>query len=139
MKRIKFFCLLMLICGALCSCNLISQKPPRATVDKLIFDAKGGTQTVEVIVKRRPWRFVNLYATEADANGRVPIRETEKSLQEDGTTRIHYDWITCIVSKDTKSIAVTVEPNTTGKERSILFHGEGDKIGFVDFTVIQTP
>ena len=117
--------LLFIVCG----CDDTSQTP-RIKQEFMEFDRTGGTKVNEVALKKNPWFFHTLVVYEQDPSATTFNKVREKvltkdemeiSTTEDGSKVIHYDWITCRISKDTRTITVTAEENKTGKPRSIYF------------------
>ncbi|MES5135349.1 hypothetical protein ABVC71_06550 [Prevotella amnii] len=132
--------------SALSSCDDMSDEP-KANTHELVFDAKGGEQSVQIIIKRITWRFerLDIYPLlhterieDYDKDGSIKREKVQISNLSDGTQSIHYDWITFIVSKDKRHIRVLVEKNDTKKVRGIEFIGLGQKICNASFKVFQS-
>ncbi|KXB75968.1 hypothetical protein HMPREF1860_01686 [Prevotella amnii] len=139
-RIMKKFCLiitsLLFLISCLLSCDDISQEP-RVKQEYLSFTAKGGKQNVEVVLKRYSWKFCGLLDPERNYV-MIDSEKIENEVLENGVQRIHYDWITFLISKDKKNIEVIVDKNYTKKTRLIVFDGFGERVDF-NFRVFQAP
>lgn len=122
-RIMKKFCLiitnLLFLVSCLLSCDDISQEP-RVKQEYLSFTAKGGKQNVEVVLKRYSWKFCGLLDPERNYV-MIDSEKIENEVLENGVQRIHYDWITFLISKDKKNIEVIVDKNYTKKNKTNCF------------------
>ena len=145
MKHILTLILLFSL-SMLSSCDDISGEP-QVNTPKLFFDAKGGEQSVQIKIKKISWTFKGLekypfthtkHTEDYNEDGTIKKEKIQISTLSDGTQKIHYDWITFIVSKDKRPIRVLVEKNDIKEERGICFEAWGQKIPGASFTVFQS-
>lgn len=143
-KSILLITNVLFLVFCLTACDDLSQEA-RSKYISLAFDAQGGTQINEVILKKHPWWFNTLYLTIKDPDitkeefkdGRIDPKKIENELLPNGVQRIHYDWVTFYIANDLKSIEVKVEKNNTHKPRGIEFVTYGYRESAVDFFVYQ--
>lgn len=137
--------ILLFSLSMLSSCDDVSGEP-HVNTSTLYFDAKGGEQYVKIKIKKISWTFSGLsihpfphtkLTEDNNKDGTIKKEKIQISTLSDGRQRIHYDWITFIVSKDKRYIRVLVEKNNT-KKRGIYFEAVGRIIDGGSFIVFQS-
>lgn len=80
------------------------------------FTAEGGTKTVT--------GTESIYELSiANYNGREEWDDDELDDNESVMT-VHFDWLSAVATRHTKTIVITAEPNKTGKRRVLYIYGE---------------
>ena len=112
MKRIALWAVALLTILGLQSCN----KDNFGYERQVEFTAEGGTKTVtgtEAIYE----------LSIANYNGTEEWDDDELDGNESVMT-VHFDWLSAVATRHTKTIVITAEPNKTGKRRVLYIYGE---------------
>ena len=103
---------MMLAIFGLASCN----KDNFGYEKKVEFTAEGGTKSVT--------GTESIYELSiANYNGEEEWDEDELDGNESVMT-VHFDWLSAVATRHTKTIVITAEPNNTGKRRVLYVYGE---------------
>lgn len=133
-----------LLACVIIGCDDFSQEP-KCKNDRLIFDAKGGSQTNDIIVKKIPWIFEGL-SEQVFKDGWLVDEPSfypddnalEITESETGMITVKYKWATYSFFPSGKEVRVTLEENRSGDTRVIFFYGWGHHHGF-GFSAVQPP
>ena len=112
MKRLFFIAAMLLTVFSFASCN----KDNFGYEKQIEFTAEGGTKTVT--------GTESIYELSiANYNGEEEWDDDELDGNESVMT-VHFDWLSAVATRHTKTIVVTAEPNKTGKRRVLYIYGE---------------
>ncbi|MBO5875477.1 MAG: hypothetical protein J6Q20_03010 [Alistipes sp.] len=112
MKRIALWAVALLTILGLQSCN----KDNFGYERQVEFTAEGGTKSVT--------GTESIYELSiANYNGNEEWDDDELDGNESVMT-VHFDWLSAVATRHTKTIVITAEPNKTGKRRVLYIYGE---------------
>ena len=112
MKRIALWAVALLTILGLQSCN----KDKFGYERQVEFTAEGGTKSVT--------GTESIYELSiANYNGNEEWDDDELDGNESVMT-VHFDWLSAVATRHTKTIVITAEPNKTGKRRVLYIYGE---------------
>ena len=111
MKRILFIASMMLTIFGLTSCN----KDNFGYEKQVDFSAEGGTKIVTGTESIYELSIANYNGEEEWDDDELDGNETIMS--------VHFDWLSAVATRHTKTIVITAEPNKTGKRRVLYVYG----------------
>ena len=120
MKRFIFVAALLLSLFAFSSC----EEDAYGWENKVVFSAQGGMEEVDGDADIYTLSIGNYSGEESAA------------VEIAGIMTAKFDWLTATAVKNSDEIALTAEPNDTGKERRLYVYAmSGNKV--IDITVVQ--